>query len=55
MEGKFISIKNTTVRVNLPSLGFAIVAELEKVNALELQDSLSECRSLISDTSINVV
>ncbi len=50
MEGKFISIKNKTVKVNLPSLGFAIIAELEKENITGLQDSLSENLSLISNT-----
>lgn len=55
MEGKFISIKNKTVKVNLPSLGFAIIAELEKENIIELQDSLSENLSLMSDKSVNAI
>ena len=54
-EGNFISIKNKTVKVNLPSLGFAIIAELEKENIMELQDSRSENLSLISDTSLNSI
>ena len=55
MEGKFISIKNTTVKVNLPSLGFAIIAELEKENIMQVHDSLSENLSLISDATLNPV
>ncbi len=31
-EGKVVEIKNRTVKVLLPSLGFALVAELDKVN-----------------------
>ncbi len=55
MEGKFISIKNKTIKVNLPSLGFAIIAELEKENAIELQDSLLENLSLTADTSLKAI
>lgn len=50
MEGKFISIKNKSIKVNLPSLGFALIAEVEKENVMELQGSL-EKMSLISDAS----
>ena len=53
MEGKFISIKNKTIKVNLPSLGFALIAQAEKENTIELQDSLMENMSLISDASLN--
>ena len=40
MEGKFISVKNKTVKVNLPSLGYTLIAELEKESILERQNSL---------------
>ncbi len=45
-EGKFISIKNKTVKVNLPSLGFALIAEIEKETNVELRNSLVEEISL---------
>jgi transcription antitermination factor NusG len=32
LEGKVVEIKSRTVKVLLPSLGFALVAELDKVN-----------------------
>ncbi len=54
MEGKFISIKNKNIKVNLPSLGFALIAEAEKENIMNLQGSLENI-SLISDASFNTV
>jgi hypothetical protein len=30
MEGKLLMIKNRTLKVNLPSLGFTMIAEMEK-------------------------
>ncbi len=55
MEGKFISIKSKTIKVNLPSLGFALIAEAGKENSMELQGSLLEKMSLISDAYLNTV
>ncbi len=40
MEGKFISIKSKTVRVKLPSLGYTLIAEIEKEKTLDRQNSL---------------
>ncbi|MEO6637187.1 MAG: UpxY family transcription antiterminator [Ginsengibacter sp.] len=54
MEGKFISIKNKTVKVNLPSLGYELIADMEKENILDLQGS-REKMSLFSDTSLSTV
>ncbi len=42
MEGKFISVKNKTVKVNLPSFGYTLIAEIEKESILERQNSLLE-------------
>ena len=42
MEGKFISIKSKTVKVKLPSLGYTLIAEIEKDSILERQNSLLE-------------
>ncbi len=39
-EGKFISVKSKTMRINLPSLGYTLFAEIEKDNILERQHSL---------------
>ncbi len=50
MEGKFISIKNKSIKVDLPSLGFALIAEVKKENIMELQGSLLENMSLESPT-----
>ncbi len=40
MEGKLISIKSKTVKVKLPSLGYILIAEIEKESILERQNSL---------------
>ncbi|MEO6220650.1 MAG: UpxY family transcription antiterminator [Ginsengibacter sp.] len=40
MEGKFISIKSKAVKVNLPSLGYTLIAEFGKDRILEKQNSL---------------
>ncbi len=40
MEGKFISIKSKTVKVKLPSLGYTLIAHIEKGSSLERQKSL---------------
>ncbi|MEP7232680.1 MAG: UpxY family transcription antiterminator [Ginsengibacter sp.] len=40
LEGKFISIKSKTVRAKLPSLGYTLIAEIEKESLLERQKSL---------------
>lgn len=42
IEGNFISVKNKTVKVNLPSLGYKLTAEIEKESILERQNSLLE-------------
>ncbi len=42
MEGKFISIKSKTVKVKLPSIGYTLIAEIEKDSILERQNSLLE-------------
>ena len=42
MEGKFISIKSKIVKVKLPSLGYTLIAEVEKESILERQNSLFE-------------
>lgn len=42
MQGKFISVKNKIVKVNLPSLGYTLIAEIEKESILERQNSLLE-------------
>lgn len=34
MEGNLLTIKNTTVKVNLPSIGFTMVAEVASENSL---------------------
>lgn len=39
MEGKFISIKSKTIKAKLPSLGYILIAEVEKESILERQDS----------------
>lgn len=44
LEGKVVEIKSRTVKVMLPSLGFALVAELDKVN-VQLITSRSNANS----------
>ncbi|MEP7250981.1 MAG: transcription termination/antitermination NusG family protein [Ginsengibacter sp.] len=54
MEGKFISIKSKTVKVNLPSLGFTLIAIPQKETILDKQNSLLEnIISKISHTEVN--
>ena len=42
IEGKFISVKSKTLKVTLPSLGYTLIAEIEKESILERQNSLLE-------------
>lgn len=42
MEGKFISIKSKTMKVKLPSIGYVLIAEIEKEGSLKRQNSLFE-------------
>ena len=34
MEGNVLSVKNTTVKVNLPSIGFSMIAEMENESVI---------------------
>ena len=45
LEGKFISIKNKTVKAILPSLGYILMAEAEKDSILEREKSLLDSMS----------
>jgi len=42
MEGKVIQVMNNTIKVILPSLGFAMVAPVTKVNVIKAKTSVSK-------------
>lgn len=42
LDGKVLSVKNKSIKVNLPSLGFAMVAEMEKESILGREISFGD-------------
>ncbi len=48
MEGNVLEVKNRTVKVLLPSLGYALVAEVEKVNLEVISDITPDLRLMPS-------
>jgi transcription antitermination factor NusG len=54
MGGNFISVENKVMKVNLPSLGFTIIAEMEKENVSRRQNSfLKNISTKLSNQLIN--
>ena len=47
MAGNILTIKNTTVKVNLPSLGFTLVAKVDTTHSLHREVSFGEKELLV--------